>query len=232
MNPAATSLHIAGLVRMSTCDWPGQLAATVFCQGCSWDCPYCHNPGLRPSRGEEHVEWSTVFDFLKSRAGLLDAVVFSGGEPTLQPSLPAAIEEVKRMGFRIGLHTAGVAPNRLAPLLPWLDWVGFDIKAPFDDYARITGAARSGEQALASLRLLLASGIDFEARTTVHPGLLSAEDLAAIKRNLLALGVRRYVLQRFRPDGVPPNRLLQFPKPAPQPLPADYAQGFASFQLR
>ena len=124
-------LRVGGLERLSMCDWPGELAATIFCQGCPWDCPYCHNPHLLPVTGRHEIAWREVVDFLKSRRGLLDGVVFSGGEPTLQSALPQAIAEVRDLGFRIGLHTAGPYPGRLAQVLPLVDWVGFDIKTPF-----------------------------------------------------------------------------------------------------
>src|SRR5690606_38132990 len=105
-------LRVGGLERLSMCDWPGELAATIFCQGCPWDCPYCHNPHLLPVTGRHEIAWREVVDFLKSRRGLLDGVVFSGGEPTLQSALPQAIAEVRDLGFRIGLHTAGPYPGR------------------------------------------------------------------------------------------------------------------------
>ncbi|HEX7972614.1 MAG TPA: anaerobic ribonucleoside-triphosphate reductase activating protein, partial [Thiobacillus sp.] len=152
-------LRVGGLTPLSTTDWPGQLAAVVFCQGCPWRCGYCHNPDLIPARGANEIPWDDVLAFLHRRQGLLDGVVFSGGEPTLQAALPDAMREVRALGFRIGLHTGGAYPQRLAAVLPLVDWVGFDVKAPFADYARITGAAGSGARALAGLQQVLASGV-------------------------------------------------------------------------
>ncbi|ALK09877.1 anaerobic ribonucleoside-triphosphate reductase activating protein [Blastochloris viridis] len=193
-------LRIGGLARLSCCDWPGQLVATVFLQGCPWRCRYCHNPHLLPPRGAEQVAWPDVLAFLTARRGLLDGVVFSGGEPSVQAALTEAAGEVRALGFRVGLHTGGPAPERLAALLPLVDWVGFDIKAPFDDYARITGVAGSGEAARASLKLLLASGVACDLRTTVHPALLDEVALARLCSELAALGVTSR-LQPFRVAG-------------------------------
>jgi len=238
MKPAAVDLRVAGLVRLSTCDWPGQLSATIFCQGCGWNCPYCHNPALRPAHGPEHIAWEEIRNFLTARVRLLDAVVFSGGEPTLQPALLPAMEEVRRMGFRVGLHTAGPSPRWLAPLTPLLHWVGFDVKAPFAEYARITGVRDSGTEARASLQLLLDAGIEVEARTTVHAALLNANDLITMREELLALGVQHYVVQQFRAAGVDPTagaeqeKLLQFPPPPMPALGEDFGRGFSSFQVR
>jgi pyruvate formate lyase activating enzyme len=230
LNPAATELRVAGLTRLSTCDWPGELVATVFCQGCGWDCAYCHNPDLRPAQGNAQIPWGDVVAFLEGRRGLLDGVVFSGGEPTLQPALLDAIQSVRGLGFRIGLHTAGMTPERFAPLLPWIDWVGFDVKAPFSLYSRITGVDQSGAKALESLRMLLASGVPYEVRTTLHPALLSVADMLELKDQLLVLGVTHYAVQRFRTEGARASRLP--PEQAQHSLPSNYGDGFHQFHLR
>jgi len=199
--PEPASLHVGGLTPLTTTDFPGLLAAVVFCQGCPWQCGYCHNPHLIPREGEGGMSWAQVKAFLLRRQGLLDAVVFSGGEPTLQSGLTQACREARALGFKTGLHTAGPYPARLAEVLPELDWVGMDIKAPFAGYDRITGVPGSGERARESLLRLLDSGVDYEIRTTVHPHLCSAEQVSLLAQELAGLGVRRYVLQEFRAQG-------------------------------
>ncbi len=185
---------------MTTIDYPGELAAVIFCQGCPWSCRYCHNGHLLSRSGEDLVEWASVIDFLKQRQGLLDAVVFSGGEPTLQRNLKAAIQQVRAMGFKIGLHSAGAYPERLAELLPLLDWVGLDIKALPGDYDTLTGVRGSGEKAWKSLQLLVASGVAYEVRTTVHPELLPAAVLGTLESRLRAIGAANHQLQRCNTD--------------------------------
>lgn len=188
----AEGLALGGIARLSTCDWPGELVATLFTQGCPWACGYCHNPSLIPRTGA-CIAWADVLDFLLDRRGLLDGVVISGGEPTLQKDLPEALRAIRSLGFRTGLHTAGPYPVRLARVLPHLDWVGFDVKGPWDSYERITGVARSDRSARASLRLLCESGVAFDLRTTVDPALLSPVDLSAMDAGLIA-------------EGLPPSR--------------------------
>ena len=174
----------------------------VYCQGCPWRCRYCHNPHLLPSRAADVIAWSEVLAFLGRRRGLLDAVVFSGGEPTAQPGLAQAMRDARALGYRIGLHSAGIYPRRFAEVLSLVDWVGFDAKAPFDTaYELITGVPASGAAALASARALLASGVDCEFRTTWHAGFLSPAELDRLTRTLAGLGVRRYALQEFRASG-------------------------------
>lgn len=199
-NPGAPplGLRIGGFTPLTTIDFPGHLAAVVFLQGCPWRCPYCHNPRLLSAGGQTTMSWENISHFLEQRRGLLDGVIFSGGEPTLQARVVTAIREVKTMGFRVGLHTGGAYPERLKRLLPHLDWVGFDAKAYGDEsYRRVTTAAGSWANVTQSLRLLLDSGVDYEVRTTVYPG-LDEDGLLSLARFLAGCGVRYYVVQECR----------------------------------
>lgn len=176
------------------------------------------------------MPWDDVIAFLKTRTGLLDGVVFSGGEPTIQATLPAAMREVRELGFAIGLHTGGPVPGRLAEVLPLVDWVGFDVKAPFADYARITGVPGSGDPALSSLRELVASGVEFEARTTVHPDLLSSDDLERMSIELSAEGVTRWAVQSYRTEGARPG--LRPTRITEESVPASASARFAEYSFR
>jgi pyruvate formate lyase activating enzyme len=195
---AATALQVGGLVPMTTVDYPDRLSAVVFCQGCPLRCRYCHNGSLLPRHADGGVSWHRVLDFLDSRRGLLDAVVFSGGEPTQQRALSAAIETVRKKGFNIGLHTAGIYPERLSELLPLLDWVGLDIKALPEDYPDLTGMAGSGELAWRSARLLVESGLPHEIRTTWHPALMTPDQRVRLRGAVKALGDVRHIWQACR----------------------------------
>ena len=231
---AARALRVGGLTPLSATDWPGQLAAVVFCQGCPWRCGYCHNPHLLPSRGAAEIAWEDVLAFLRRREGLLDAVVFSGGEPLAQSALGDAMRVVRHMGFRVALHTGGAYPQRLAEVLPLVDWVGFDVKAPFADYASITGVAGSGIDALASVRLVIDSGVAYEFRTTVHPRQLPPQVVARLADDLAGLGVQDYVLQEFRAAGCANAALADGLAPSflSESYSATIAPRFASFELR
>ena len=193
---------------LSTTDYPGSLSAVLFCQGCPWSCVYCQNPHLIAADAPPWWGWLSALDFLSRRVGLLDAVVFSGGEPTLQPGLADAMADVRDLGFRIGLHTAGPYPERLREVIALVDWVGFDVKAPFESYDRINGVPGSGLKARESLRILIESGVDHECRTTVHPSLIDARQLSALSDSLFAAGARRHVLQAFRAAGCRDEALI------------------------
>lgn len=203
-------LRVGGVTAFTTVDYPDHLAAVIFCQGCPWRCGYCHNRHLQPFRsaGATRWTWTRVRDFLGDRVGILEAVVFSGGEPTAQPDLGAAMREVREMGFKIGLHTAGIFPELLEVVLPLVDWVGLDIKAPLDSrYDQVTGRPGTASRVERSLRAVLASGRDHQLRTTIHPGLLSRGDCGRIERDLRLRGAGPVVWQPFRerPMEVPPE---------------------------
>ncbi|MFA7943528.1 anaerobic ribonucleoside-triphosphate reductase activating protein [Pseudomonas brenneri] len=192
------ALRVGGLVPLTTLDYPGMLACVLFCQGCAWRCRYCHNPDLIPPRGSDEVDWRRVLLFLQRRQDLLDAVVFSGGEPTLQEGLSGAMDEVRQMGFRIGLHSAGIKPSAFGHALAHADWVGFDVKALAEDCQLITQVKGSGTANWRSLDLLLHSGVDYECRTTVHWHLIDPQRLLLLAQRLHERGVKRFAVQLVR----------------------------------
>ena len=195
-----TDITVGGFTPLSSCDWPGELVATVFCQGCPLACRYCHNVDLIPPGPGAGPDWREVLSLLEKRRNLLDGVVFSGGEPTLQRALPQAVAAVRALGFRVGLHTAGPYPERLARLMPAIDWIGFDVKAPFCDYPRITQAPdkHNGSGIRRALSFVLASGKPHEVRCTVDEGELGTDDAERMARQIAEMGVNRLVLQPRR----------------------------------
>lgn len=201
----AIDLPLAGLVPLSLTDWPGQLVATVFTQGCPFDCVYCHNPALISTTSPAQLPFTALTQLLSRRHGLLDGVVISGGEPTRHRGLGAALRQIKARGFATGLHTMGAYPDRLQQLLDdgLVDWVGLDIKALPADYPQAVGRAHptAGDKAWRSLTLLQASGLDYEVRTTVHPGSSALTQLPALATQLREAGVGDWVIQPARSQG-------------------------------
>ncbi len=187
---------IGGFVPFSTVDWPGQLAAVVFIAGCPWACHYCHNPHLQQRGGDQ--SWDHILKILRTRVGLLDGVVFSGGEPFNDPLCGQLIQQTKALGFKVAVHTAGIYPQRLLEALPSLDWVGLDIKTTPEAYAALTGRHRSAEPVQQCLNTLLAWKGAFECRTTWDPVWLTETALLDLAQGLSAQGVRKYAVQRSR----------------------------------
>lgn len=205
-----TKIAVGGYVPMTTIDFPEHLSAVIFTRGCPLACRYCHNNHLRPPKVNlSNYSWSGVRNHLLKRVGLIDAVVFSGGEPTSQKFLKNAILECKDMGYKIGLHTSGIYPKKIAEIINLIDWIGFDVKAPFEDYEPITAVKSSGVRAKESLGLILASGVNTECRTTYHPSLLTNKQLITIAEELSSLGGSDFKLQNFRKEGCVDNVLCQ-----------------------
>ncbi len=191
-------MTIGGLHKLSLSDYPGHCAAVVFAQGCNYCCPFCHNGGLIAAQGDLRIDEGEVFAFLLQRAGLLDAVVVSGGEPTLQPDLAQFLHRARERGFKTAIETNGSRPDVLAELLrqELLDFVAMDIKAPPDKYPLLSGVPASIDDPLRSAALVAESGLAHQFRTTWVRALLSAEDIATI-RGILPAG-SDYRVQEFR----------------------------------
>jgi pyruvate formate lyase activating enzyme len=177
----------------------------LFTGGCNFRCPMCHNRDLvERSAVLPSLDVAEVLAFLERRAGKLTGVVFSGGEPTLQPELPSLLERVRQLGFATKLDTNGYCPEVLERLLSarLLDVIALDLKAPPAKYPVLTGVPDIQPAVLTqSLHLIAKAQISSEFRTTVVPRLLDADDIEAIARWIAAEGpgpASRYVLQQFR----------------------------------
>lgn len=191
-------MTIGGLHKLSLSDYPGHSAAVVFTQGCDYRCPFCHNGGLIAAQGDLRIDEAEVLAFLKQRAGLLDAVVVSGGEPTLQPDLAQFLGKARQLGLKTAIETNGSRPDVVAELLRQglLDFAAMDIKAPPDKYPLLAGVPASSDDPLRSAALVAESKVAHQFRTTWVRALLSAEDIETI-RGILPAG-SDYRVQEFR----------------------------------
>lgn len=189
---------VAGILPdVSMVDFPGRMAAVVFTGGCNFRCAFCHNAAALAGPAQPGMPWRELDRALQRfKANWVDAVVVSGGEPTLHPQLPALVRFLKNHGFAVKLDSNGSNPNLLRALLPELAYVAMDIKCAPVDYPRRTGfdnLAAIDE----SIHLLLSSARDYEFRTTVLPDWQPPESWSAIASWIS--GAKRYVLQAFIP---------------------------------
>ncbi|MEI6477604.1 MAG: anaerobic ribonucleoside-triphosphate reductase activating protein [bacterium] len=193
-------MRIGGLQKITLVDYPGKVAATVFTQGCTFRCPYCHNPELvLPERFEPVLDVEEFFDFLATRVGKLEAVCITGGEPTVQPDLSGFIRRIKDLGFLVKLDSNGSRPKQLGAILAegTVDYVAMDIKGPLEKYPLICGFPASMTKHISeSIRLIMESGIDYEFRTTVADPLLDISDFHVMGR--MITGAKRYFLQNYQ----------------------------------
>lgn len=221
-------MQLASFQPCSLIDYPGQVCATVFTQGCSWRCPFCHNPSLLPPRGPcslDPVDWQA---FLDRRAGRLGAVCVTGGEPTEHDDLPAFLAALKQRGLQVKLDTNGSRPDTLRRIIDrgLVDYLAMDIKGPLDDYARFAGVDDFDAEALReSIALLRTAKVAYEFRTTVIPGWHNPASVARLARPLR--GASALYLQAFQPQHAPTAALRATP-PASRELLQTCAQAAAA----
>ena len=189
---------IGGFEKFSLNDYPGKSAAVIFTLGCNFRCRYCHNPELvLPEKYGLEIPIDEVYKFLESRVGKLDAVCITGGEPTEHLDLPEMIKKIKGMGFLVKLDTNGSRPGMLEKLIKEgnLDYIAMDIKAPLENYTKITAVPVDVEKLKKSIELIISSGLPHEFRTTVVKTLTSFDDLRKIAGSIK--GADNYFIQRF-----------------------------------
>lgn len=189
------------MIKNSFVDYPGEIATVVFTCGCNFDCWYCHNRSLikQNQKKIEIIEENEVLDFLNKRRKMIDAVVTSGGEPTLQKELKSFLIKIKKMNFKTKLDTNGSNPNILKELLDekLLDYVAMDIKTSFEKYSNLVQKKVNSEDLQKSIEILMNSNIDYEFRTTFSPD-VTLDDIRSIVQ--IIKGAKAYALQKYNPQ--------------------------------
>lgn len=197
-------MDFRGLVKFTLVDYPGKIGCIVFSGGCNLRCPFCHNPCLVfDPASQPRVTEKEFFHFLERRKGLLEGVVFSGGEPLLHPDAPEVVAKVREMGYAAKIDTNGTLPERVKALLEksGADAFGIDCKAPAGRYAALTGSTdpEVAKKVYASIRLARESGAELDIRTTVHRALLDEKALETMFDEIRAAGVTMWTLQQYNP---------------------------------
>jgi pyruvate formate lyase activating enzyme len=197
-------MKIGGIQRNSFIDYPGKVSSVLFLSGCNFRCPYCHNPDLvhGESSCPAFVDETWVLDFLKKRRGLLDAVVISGGEPTLHDALFPLCDEIKTLGYPVKIDTNGSRPQAIESLIRkgLVDYVAMDIKTAPEAYSRFLAKECSPENILTSIQIIMASGVAYEFRTTCIRPLTDNQAIERISQ--LIEGAPLYALQKCRQGDV------------------------------
>ena len=190
------TMKISGFQKNSFIDYPGRIASVLFVPGCNMNCYFCHNRHLlKEDAGTIDIE--EVLKFLESRKGFIDAVVFSGGEPTIYPDIGDLMKKMKDMGYLIKLDTNGMRPEVTEILIKkgFLSYIAVDIKAPYDKYDMISDKICSIDGLKKTVDLLIGSGLDYEFRTTFLPSLV-IEDIVSIAKEIQ--GAKNFYIQQFR----------------------------------
>ncbi len=196
-------MKIGGLQKLTLIDYPGKLACTVFLSGCNFRCSWCYSPELvLPEKIEEQPEFerSFFFDFLDKRIGKIDGVVICGGEPMINEDLPQFAKEIKERGFFVKIDTNGSRPEMLKILLRdgLVDYIAMDLKVPLERYQEVAGEAVDMDKIKESIDIVKNSGIEYEFRTTLVPGIHKEEDVSVMAETIK--GADSYFLQNFLPE--------------------------------
>lgn len=193
-------MRIGGFQKLTLIDYPGVIATTVFTVGCSFRCPFCHNPELviRSQFMVNGKQEEEFFAHLAKRQGKLEGVCITGGEPTIQADIIEFIKKVKALGFLVKLDTNGTRPDVLKKLLDQklLDFVAMDIKNQLKNYDKTTGVKGDKKRIKLSVDLIMNSRLPYEFRTTVVPGIHEEKDFLEIAKWIK--GAKTYYLQEYR----------------------------------
>ncbi len=194
-------MNLGGIEKISLSDFPGRVATVFFCQGCNLHCPYCHNPSLINIHATDDIHWQGVIDYLRSRAGKIDGVVFSGGEPLLQSDLPERAADIKRLGLAVKIDTNGTLPQILKKLLQsgTVNYIAMDVKSSPERYHEAAGTKVIMEDVQESMRLIIESGLEYEFRTTIFRSLHDKKTMKGLARFIS--GADLLILQT--PSGYP-----------------------------
>ena len=186
-----------GLDKLSLLDFEDRMSCVLFSKACNFRCPFCHN-GLTVLESDETIPWQEVMDYLKLRRGMLDAVVVSGGEPTLLPGLIDKLKDIKSLGYEIKLDTNGTNPELVEQYikLGLIDYVAMDIKNSEEKYAITSGVKQVPmDKIKKTIELLMSSGIPYEFRTTLVNEFHNESDMDGIGD--LIKGAKVLYLQKF-----------------------------------
>ena len=188
---------IGGLQKTSLIDFPGKVSCVCFVAGCNFRCPYCHNPDLVLHPAHAVLDENRFFDFLTQRRGFLDGVVISGGEPTLQKDLSAFVGRIKQAGYAVKVDTNGSRPEVIQDLIEkrLVDYIAMDVKTDPFLYPSFMTREIDPDLILSSIKLIMASGIPYEFRTTCVRPIVDARSVETIAR--LIQGCFLYILQNF-----------------------------------
>jgi pyruvate formate lyase activating enzyme len=217
-------MKFSGIQKTSLADFPNRVASVLFTPGCNLRCPFCHNWRIIIDPKPPFLNEEAALKILEERKRFVDAVVVTGGEPTIHKNLPRFLKKLKERGFLVKLDTNGFNPQKLEECLPYVDYVALDVKTSLEKYVRL--GAKDTAEFLRTIEMLKTGKVDYEFRTTVVPSFLDSEDIPKIGE--LARGVRNFSFQQFV-SGDTLDRTFSTLKPYPPEKIANFAESMKEY---
>ena len=173
---------IGGFQKTTLLDFPNHVACIIFTKGCNFRCPFCQNSTLIGINHEDEITEEYIFDYLIKRQGILDGVVITGGEPTVQKDLKEFIKKIRKLGYKVKLDTNGYNPVVLKELIDenLIDYVAMDIKQTVEKYHIVAGKMINTDNILESIKILEESNVNHEFRTTIIKEYHTIDDIIEI----------------------------------------------------
>lgn len=189
-------MKFSGIQKTSLIDFPNRIASVLFTPGCNLRCPFCHNWRIVLDPKPPFLQEEAAFRILENRKKYVDAVVVTGGEPTMHKEVPKFLRKLKEKGFQVKLDTNGFYPQVLEECLQYVDYVALDVKTSLEKYARL--GAKDTADLLRTIEILKSGKVEYEFRTTVVPGFVDAEDITRMGE--LTKGAKTFAFQQFIPE--------------------------------
>lgn len=183
--------------KISFVDYPGKISTLLFVSGCNLNCVYCHNFSLQ-KRLEHKISENNIFEFIEKRKGIIDAVVVTGGEPSLYEDM---IEKFfikisyRFPGLLKKVDTNGTNPNFIERISKYVDFISMDFKTLYYEKF-LKFPTNIIIESLEKIKKYMKDK-DYEIRITVYPEYISTDDFLEIGK--LLKGVKKIAIQQYRP---------------------------------
>ncbi|MBS7606088.1 MAG: anaerobic ribonucleoside-triphosphate reductase activating protein [Candidatus Bathyarchaeia archaeon] len=189
-------MKFSGIQKTSLIDFPGRISSVLFTPGCNLRCPYCQNWRIIIDPQGPFISEDEILDMLEKRRKFVDSIVITGGEPLIHEDAPSFIRRLRERGFAVKLDTNGFFPKRLKDCLNHVDYVAVDVKTSPKKYYLL--GAENIKPLLETISILKGSGVEYEFRCTVVPGIVEEEDIREIGD--IIKGAERFAFQQFIPE--------------------------------
>lgn len=217
-------MKFSGIQKTSLIDYPNKVASVLYTPGCNLRCPFCHNWRIAMDPKPPFLQENVALGILEKRKKYVDAVVITGGEPTMHKELPRFLAKLKARGFLVKLDTNGFYPDVLEECLPYVDYVALDVKTSLDKYEQLGAKDTTG--LMRTIKILKTGKVSYEFRTTVVPEFVTAMDITRIGE--FVKGARIHALQQFRPQDTLDKRFEALKPYAPETM-AEFAENMKNY---